>query len=159
MNTTRKDNIEIKTAILNALASLEYTHTYAFGIREHGMVKAAIVENADEILPLITIAEQQASSHNSVWGIRMHGTTADFALIKSYAREVIDICSVKAFEQANGLEIPYDIVERRPGDIAECYADPALAEKELGWKAKYGIKEMCEDSWRWQSQNPNGFED
>ena len=49
------------------------------------------------------------------------------------------------------------IKERRPGDIATCYADPGLAKEELGWEAEYGIKEMCEDSWRWQKMNPNGY--
>ena len=70
---------------------------------------------------------------------------------------VLDI--VKNFEAAAGKEIPYVIKERRAGDIATCYADPAKAEKELGWKAQYGIKEMCEDSWRWQSNNPNGYDE
>ncbi len=65
---------------------------------------------------------------------------------------------VKAFEEASGKAIPYKISERRPGDIAECYADPTLAEKELNWKANKNINEMCEDIWRWQSKNPNGFE-
>ena len=69
---------------------------------------------------------------------------------------VLDI--VKAFEEANGVKIPYAIKERRAGDIACNYADASLAKKELGWEAQYGIKEMCEDSWRWQSNNPNGFE-
>ena len=70
---------------------------------------------------------------------------------------VLDI--VKNFEKATGVKIPYQIKPRRPGDIAVCYADPARAEKELGWKAENGILEMCEDSWRWQSQNPNGYEE
>ena len=64
---------------------------------------------------------------------------------------------VKAFGEASGKPIPYQIVDRRPGDIAACYADPALAKAELGWEAKRGLKEMCVDGWRWQSQNPNGF--
>jgi len=64
---------------------------------------------------------------------------------------------IKAMEKASGKTIPYEIVERRPGDIAECYADPAYAEKELGWKAERGIDEMCRDAWKWQSQNPNGY--
>lgn len=64
---------------------------------------------------------------------------------------------VKAFEKASGKNVPYRITDRRPGDIAECYADPSKAEKELGWKAEYGIEEMCEDTWRWQSNNPNGY--
>ena len=62
-----------------------------------------------------------------------------------------------AFEQASGKKVPYKIVARRPGDIAECYANPARAEKELGWVATHGLAEMCADSWRWQSQNPNGY--
>ncbi len=66
---------------------------------------------------------------------------------------------VTAFSKASGKEIPYKFVERRPGDIAECYAETKKAEKELGWTAKRGIDEMCEDLWRWQSQNPNGYED
>ncbi|MBO4583672.1 MAG: UDP-glucose 4-epimerase GalE [Clostridia bacterium] len=65
--------------------------------------------------------------------------------------------AVKAFESANGLEIPYDIVERRPGDIAECYADPALAEKELGWRAEKDLVDMCRDAWNWQKNNPDGY--
>lgn len=94
----RKDNVEIKNMILNTLAEIEYTHTYAFAIREHGMVKAAIVENADEILPLVTIAEKQASSHGAPWGVRMCNKQSCFEIIKAYAREVIDICSVDYLE-------------------------------------------------------------
>lgn len=65
---------------------------------------------------------------------------------------------VKAFSKACGKEIPYEIKPRRAGDIAMCYADPAKAAKVLGWKAERGLDEMCEDTWRWQSQNPNGYE-
>lgn len=66
---------------------------------------------------------------------------------------------VGAFEAASGRKVPYEIVGRRPGDIAACYADPALARERLGWKAERGIREMCEDGWRWQSTNPDGFPD
>ncbi len=69
---------------------------------------------------------------------------------------VLDI--IHNFEKACGREIPYKIVPRRPGDIDMCYADPSKAEKELGWKATRGIDKMCEDAWRWQSKNPNGYE-
>jgi UDP-glucose 4-epimerase len=65
---------------------------------------------------------------------------------------------VKAFAEASGKEIPYRVVERRPGDIASCYADPSKAERELSWKATRDISAMCEDTWRWQIQNPNGYE-
>lgn len=64
----------------------------------------------------------------------------------------------KAFEKASEKSVPYKIAGRRAGDIAECYANPELAAKELSWKAEKNINEMCEDIWRWQSKNPNGFE-
>jgi len=64
---------------------------------------------------------------------------------------------VQAFKKASGKEIPYQIVDRRPGDIATCYADPSYAAEILGWRAEYGLDEMCEDAWRWQSHNPNGY--
>ncbi len=70
---------------------------------------------------------------------------------------VLDV--VKAFEKACGHKIPYVIKPRRPGDIATCYSDASLAKEELGWEAQYGIDEMCADSWRWQSMNPNGYGD
>lgn len=70
---------------------------------------------------------------------------------------VLDL--VKNFEEASGVKIPYIIKDRRAGDIATCYADPAKAEQELGWRAERGILEMCEDSWRWQKNNPNGYAD
>lgn len=64
---------------------------------------------------------------------------------------------LKAFEQASGKPVPYQIVARRPGDIATCYADPSKARKELDWQAEHSLQDMCVDTWRWQSQNPNGF--
>ena len=64
---------------------------------------------------------------------------------------------VAAFEKACGHAIPYEIKPRREGDIATCYCDPQKAKEDLGWEAKYGIEEMCEDSWRWQSTNPDGY--
>jgi len=64
---------------------------------------------------------------------------------------------IKAFEKVSGKNIPYQIVDRRAGDIATCYADPAYAAEKLGWKAECELDEMCEDTWRWQSQNPDGY--
>ena len=64
---------------------------------------------------------------------------------------------VRAFEAASGRKVAYRIVDRRPGDIASCYADPSLAFELLGWRATRGIDEMCADAWRWQSRNPAGF--
>ena len=68
---------------------------------------------------------------------------------------VLDV--IKAYEKACGKTLPYVIDPRRPGDIATVYADPAKAKNELGWQAQYGIEEMCADSWKWQSMNPNGY--
>lgn len=70
---------------------------------------------------------------------------------------VLDV--VNAFKKASGIDIKYEIVAGRAGDLAVCYSDPSKAYKELGWKAERDIEEMCEDSWRWQKQNPNGYPD
>ncbi len=64
---------------------------------------------------------------------------------------------VRAFEKASGKKVPYEIVGRRSGDIAECYADPSLAEREMGFRCRYDLDEMCADTWRWQSMNPEGY--
>lgn len=69
---------------------------------------------------------------------------------------VLDV--VRAFETASGSPVPYEIVARRAGDVAQCYADPALAAELLGWRAERGLAEMCADSWRWQSANPDGYQ-
>ncbi|APR35253.1 UDP-glucose 4-epimerase GalE [Paraburkholderia sp. SOS3] len=69
---------------------------------------------------------------------------------------VLDV--VRSFEKASGRKVPYEIAARRPGDIAQCFANPAAAERLLGWRAQHGIERMCVDHWRWQERNPNGFE-
>lgn len=66
---------------------------------------------------------------------------------------------VKAFEQANNIQIPYKLVERRPGDIAVCYSDPSLAKEKLGWTAERGLAQMMKDTWHWQKNNPKGYKD
>ncbi|MEB3100785.1 UDP-glucose 4-epimerase GalE [Ferviditalea candida] len=66
---------------------------------------------------------------------------------------------IAAFIEASGMELPYTIVGRRPGDVGACFADPTKAGNELGWTADKGIAEMCEDAWRWQANNPNGYEE
>jgi UDP-glucose 4-epimerase len=65
---------------------------------------------------------------------------------------------VSAFEKASGMIVPFRIVDRRPGDVGVCYANPSKARNELGWTAERGIEEMCRDSWRWQEKNPNGYD-
>ncbi len=81
-------------------------------------------------------------------------TTLNLGTGKGYS--VLEM--VKAFEKGSGKPVPYQIVARRPGDIAECWADPARAKQVLGWQANKGLEEMITDTWRWQSKNPNGFE-
>ena len=82
---------------------------------------------------------------------------AVYNLGTGHGYSVLDV--VKAFEKANGIKIKYSIKPRRAGDIATCYCNPAKAKAELGWEAHYGIEEMCRDSWNWQKNNPNGYED
>jgi UDP-glucose 4-epimerase len=65
--------------------------------------------------------------------------------------------AVQAFERASGRRIALELAPRRPGDVAACYADASLAARELGWRARFGLDEMCRDVWRWQSQNPQGY--
>ena len=64
---------------------------------------------------------------------------------------------VRAFETASGKSVPYKFVPRRPGDVAECYADPSLARELLGWRAIRDLDQICKDAWRWQAGNPNGY--
>jgi UDP-glucose 4-epimerase len=80
-------------------------------------------------------------------------TTVNLGTGQGYS--VLDV--VRAFEQASGSTIPYEVAARRPGDIAACYADPSLALRLFGWQASYGIDRMCIDTWRWQSSNPDGY--
>lgn len=82
---------------------------------------------------------------------------AIYNLGTGHGYSVLDV--VKAFEKANGIKIKYSIKPRRAGDIATCYCNPAKAKAELGWEAQYGIEDMCRDSWNWQKNNPNGYED
>ena len=80
-----------------------------------------------------------------------------FNLATGKGYSVLDV--VKAFEKASGKKVPYEIVGRREGDIAECFADAKKARDILGWQAEFGIDQMCQDSYRWQEQNPNGYEE
>lgn len=89
--------------------------------------------------------------------LRQHKGVHTFNLGTGLGKSVLDV--VRAFEAASGQPVPYRIVDRRPGDIAQCYADPTRAERELGWKAQLGIAEMCRDAWNWQAKNPGGYED
>lgn len=98
-NPMRNSNEEIKRTILERLAEVEYTDVYAFAIRDEKMVKAVIVENASEVLPLVTYCERNSASHGAVWGVRMNNAKETFSVLKDYAREIIPMCSVKEFER------------------------------------------------------------
>lgn len=86
-----------------------------------------------------------------------HGGVHTFNLGTGQGKSVLEV--VHAYEAASGRRVPYRIVGRRAGDIAECYADASRAACELGWKARHGIEEMCRDAWNWQANNPVGYED
>ena len=79
-----------------------------------------------------------------------------FNLGTGHGYSVLDM--VHAFEEANGVKVPYEITARRPGDLATCYADPAKSLEVLGWKAEHSLVDMCRDTWNWQKQNPNGYD-
>ena len=99
-------------------------------------------------------------------GVVPEGQTSDIEVVHGVdvynlgtgqGNSVLDV--VKAFEEATGVHIPYEIKERRPGDIANMYCDASKAKKELHWEGKKTLKEMCADSWNWQKNNPNGYEE
>ena len=83
------------------------------------------------------------------------GRSANINLGTGRGTSVLEL--VRSFERASGCAVPYDIVDRRPGDVAEVYADPSLAHELLGWRAEHDIDAMCRDAWRWQSLNPHGY--
>jgi len=99
-----------------------------------------------------------AKGHVAACEYLMHNTGCDvFNLGTGVGYSVLDL--VNTFGRVNDIEIPYDIVDRRPGDVAQCYANATRAKEKLGWEAKKTLDDMCRDSWRWQSQNPNGYRD
>jgi len=101
-----------------------------------------VVDLAEGHLRALEALQTRSGAH--VWNL---GTGQGYS--------VLDM--VRAFEAASGKPLPYRVAPRRPGDIATCYADPAKAERELGWKARRGLDEMMRDAWRWQSMNPDGY--
>jgi UDP-glucose 4-epimerase len=105
-----------------------------------------------DYIHVVDLAEGHVAALN--WLERESGLlTVNLGTGQGYS--VLDM--VRAFEQASGRPVPYEIVGRRPGDIAACWADPSLARELLGWEAKRGIDAMCADAWRWQSMNPEGY--
>lgn len=104
----------------------------------------------------IHVCDLAAGHVSALQAIERKCGLAIYNLGTGHGYSVLDV--VKAFEKVNGLKVPYSIKPRRPGDIATCYCNPAKAKAELGWEAKYGIEEMCRDSWNWQKNNPNGYD-
>lgn len=102
-----------------------------------------VVDLADGHLKALQATSEGSGVH--VWNLL--GTGTGYSVLEM----------VRAFEQASGRPVPYHIAPRRPGDIAECWADPGKAERELSWKAEHGIDTMMADTWRWQSTNPRGY--
>ena len=88
--------------------------------------------------------------------MQAHKGESVFNLGTGHGYSVLDM--VQAFEQANGVTVPYVIAPRRAGDLATCYADPAKSRRELGWEAQFDRVDMCRDTWNWQSKNPNGYD-
>ncbi len=99
-----------------------------------------------------------AKGHVAAIGYMMeHTGESVFNLGTGVGYSVLDM--VHAFEEANGLKVPYVIAPRRPGDLPTCYADPAKSREVLSWQAQYDQTDMCRDTWNWQRQNPNGYDD
>ena len=101
-----------------------------------------VVDLAEGHLRALEALQTRTGAH--VWNL---GTGQGYSVLEM----------VRALEAASGKPVPYRVAPRRPGDIATCYADPAKAERELGWKAQRGLDEMMRDAWRWQAMNPDGY--
>ncbi|HUR90622.1 MAG TPA: UDP-glucose 4-epimerase GalE [Ramlibacter sp.] len=107
-----------------------------------------------DYIHVMDLAEGHVAALETLMG-KSSGFTLNLGTGQGYS--VLDV--VKAFEKASGRKVPYRIAPRRAGDVAQCYADPALAREVIGWEAKRSLDEMCADTWRWQSANPNGYRD
>lgn len=138
---------------------MPYISQVAVGKREHLSVFGSDYPTKDgtgvrDYIHVVDLAEGHVKAlkkinDNSGLSIYNLGTGQGYSVLEM----------IKAFENASGKKVPYKLVSRRVGDIAECWALPAKAEKDLGWKAERGIEKMCEDTWRWQSNNPDGYSD
>lgn len=116
----------------------DYPTVDGTGVRDY----IHVVDLADGHLKALNVITKSQGVH--IWNL---GTGQGYSVLQM----------IKAFEQAAGVAVPYKIVERRSGDIAECWADPSKAATELGWKAQHSLDDMMHDTWRWQQNNPDGF--
>ena len=129
----------------------------AVGKREHLSVFGDDYETVDGtgVRDYIHVMDLSSGHLKALEYLEKHSGVLTVNLGTGHGSSVLEM--VKAFEAASGKKVPYKVAPRRPGDIATCYADPSYAKEVLGWEATREIKEMCEDSWRWQSNNPNGY--
>ena len=129
----------------------------AVGKREHLSIFGDDYDTVDGtgVRDYIHVMDLSAGHLKALEYLEKHSGVLTVNLGTGHGSSVLEM--VKAFEAASGKKVPYKVVQRRPGDIATCYADPSYAKEVLGWEATREIKEMCEDSWRWQSNNPNGY--
>ena len=137
---------------------MPYISQVAIGKREYLSVFGSDYETKDgtgvrDYIHVVDLANGHACALNYA---AEHKGIEVFNLGTSVGYSVLDM--VKAFEDANGVKVPYKLVDRRPGDIAECYADATKSRELLGWTAKKTLVDMCRDSWNWQSKNPNGYD-
>ena len=136
---------------------MPYITQVAVGKREHLNVFGSDYDTHDgtgvrDYIHVVDLAKGHISALEKV----MKGTGIDaINLGTGVGYSVLDV--VKSFEKANDIKIPYKITERRPGDIATCFADPNRALEVLGWKAEKNLEDMCRDSWNWQKNNPDGY--
>uniref|UniRef100_A0A182QFI6 UDP-glucose 4-epimerase n=1 Tax=Anopheles farauti TaxID=69004 RepID=A0A182QFI6_9DIPT len=138
---------------------MPYISQVAVGRRDHLRVFGSNYDTPDgtgvrDYIHIVDLAEGHVKAIDKLAGGSISGFCV-YNLGTGRGYSVLEV--VKAFSKASGREVKYEIVDRRAGDVAASYADVSLAAKELGWTAKRGLDEMCEDTWNWQKNNPNGF--
>ena len=136
---------------------MPYISKTAVGIRKELGVFGNDYDTPDGtgVRDYIHVCDLAAGHVSALQAIERKCGLAIYNLGTGHGYSVLDV--VHAFERVNGVKVPYSIKPRRAGDIATCYCNPAKALKELGWKARYGIEEMCRDAWNWQKNNPTGY--
>jgi UDP-glucose 4-epimerase len=136
---------------------MPYVTQVAVGLRPHLNVFGHDYPTPDGtgMRDYIHVQDLAAGHVAALQALLAHGESFTVNLGTGRGYSVLEV--VRAFEQASGRPVPYQLVDRRPGDVAQCYADPSLARRLLGWEAKHTLEEMCRDAWRWQSANPQGY--
>ena len=137
---------------------MPYVTQVAAGIREKLSVFGSDYPTPDGtgVRDYIHVVDLAKGHVAAIQYLMTHTGESVFNLGTGHGYSVLDM--VHAFEEANGVKVPYEITARRPGDLATCYADPAKSLAVLGWKAEKDLVDMCRDTWNWQKQNPNGYE-